>query len=111
MAAYLLDGRAVDAILALIAIEGFLLTAWRLRTGGGPPIATTIASLLAGACLLLALREALTGGAPQTIAAWLAAAFAAHGADLGGRWRSASLSRRPTSGPDPLDLTPKLSRA
>src|SRR5271165_6242585 len=82
MAAYLLDGWAVDAILALVAIEGFVVAAWRVRTGGGPPIATTMASLLAGACLLLALREALTGASPQAIAAWLAVSFAAHGGDL-----------------------------
>src|SRR5271165_6432226 len=111
MAAYLLDGWAVDAILALVAIEGFLLAAWRVRTGGGPPIATTIASLLAGACLLLALREALTGASPQAIAAWLAISFAAHAADLAGRWRRASLSRRPTSRRDPLALAPESSRA
>jgi hypothetical protein len=86
VAAYLLDGRAVDVIIALVAIEGCGILAWRALTGGGPSAAIILPNLLAGASLLLALRIALTGASPGAIATCLAAAFAAHGADLVGRW-------------------------
>jgi hypothetical protein len=86
MAASLLDGSAIDAIVALVAIECLVLVAWRVRTGGGPPIPTTVANLLAGACLLLAAREALTGASAGAIAACLAFSLVAHLADLAGRW-------------------------
>ena len=46
-------------------------------------------TLLAGGFLLLALRAALTGAGAPTIAAFAAAAFVAHGADLASRWASA----------------------
>lgn len=104
MAAYLLDGRAVDLILALVAIEGCGILAWRALTGSGPPAAILLPNLLAGASLLLALRFALTGASPGAIAICLAAAFAAHGADLAGRWgkspsaSTASLEKRRSPG-------------
>jgi hypothetical protein len=90
VAAYLLDGRAIDLILALVAIEGCGILAWRAVTGRGPPAAIILPNLLAGASLLLALRIALTGAAPEAISVCLAAAFVAHGADLAGRWRKSS---------------------
>jgi hypothetical protein len=92
VAAYLLDGRAVDFILALVAIEGCGILAWRALTGRGPPAAIILPNLLAGTSLLFALRLALTGATPGAIAVCLAAAFAAHGADLAGRWGSSSSS-------------------
>ena len=85
VAEYLLDGRAVDLILALVAIEGCGILAWRAITGRGPPAAIILPNLLAGASLLFALRIALTGASPGAIAICLAAAFVAHGADLAGR--------------------------
>jgi hypothetical protein len=88
MAAYLLDGRAIDAILALVFIEGCVLVVWRAQTGSGLPAATVIANLSSGACLLLALRAALVGASPAVILAWLATSLAAHGADLAARWRA-----------------------
>jgi len=99
MATYLLDGRAIDAIMALVAIEGCVLVAWRTLTGRGPPPAALVANLLAGVSLLLALRAALSGASPMIISVCLVIALAAHGADIVGRWRSASSSpstRRPT---------------
>jgi len=90
VAAYLLDGRAVDLILALVAVEGCGIIAWRALTGRGPPAAIILPNLLAGASLLFALRYALTGASPEAIAICLAAAFAAHGADLAGRWGKGS---------------------
>lgn len=90
MAAYLLDGRAVDLILVLVAIEGCGILAWRALTDRGPPAAIILPNLLAGASLLLALRIALTGASPGAISICLAGAFAAHGADLAGRWGKSS---------------------
>jgi hypothetical protein len=92
MATYLLDGRAIDAIVALVAIEGCVLVAWRTLTGRGPAPAALVANLLAGASLLLALRAALSGASPMMISVCLMIALAAHGADIVGRWRSASSS-------------------
>jgi hypothetical protein len=92
MATYLLDGRAIDAIVALVAIEGCVLVTWRTLTGRGPAPAALVANLLAGASLLLALRAALSGASPTMISVCLMIALAAHGADIVGRWRSASSS-------------------
>jgi hypothetical protein len=114
MITLLLDGRAIDAIIALIAIEGCVLVAWRTRTGRGPPVAAIAANLLAGAGLLLALRAALTGASPYAISAFLAMAFAAHAADMAGRWRSPSSSpstRRQTIDRSRNSLSPGSSGA
>ena len=102
MAASLLDGRAIDAIVALVAIECLVLVAWRVCTGGGPPILTTVANLLAGACLLLAAREALTGASAGAIAACLALSLVAHLADLAGRWGPRTAKPASVSPPDAL---------
>jgi len=92
MTAFLLDHRAIDAIVALVALEGLILLVLRLRTGRGPSIEGTITNLAAGACLLLALREALTSASAPVIGAFLALALAAHASDLAIRWRAASPS-------------------
>jgi hypothetical protein len=83
------SGGAVDLALAALAVEGLLLWAWRRRTGAGLALPELAANLLAGACLLLALRAALTGAGWRVVAAWLAAAFVANLADLGQRLRRA----------------------
>jgi hypothetical protein len=114
IAVSLLDGRAIDAILALLAIEGLALIAWRVVTGGGPHIVTAIVNLVAGACLLLAMRAALTGASTEAIGGYLALACAAHVSDLAGRWRPASQSRQAThpAGESPSTaLTPESFRA
>jgi uncharacterized protein involved in response to NO len=86
-------GGIVDLILGLVAAEALLLAALRRWTGRGPALGALLGNLLAGACLLLALRAALTGTPWQWTAAWLAAALAAHLWDLGQRW-----PRRPAPG-------------
>jgi len=109
MATYLLDGRAIDAIVALVAVEGCVLVAWRTLTGRGPPPAALVAYLLAGASLLLALRAALLGASAMIISVCLVIALAAHGADIVARWRSASSSpssRRPTIDASDTVFTP-----
>lgn len=93
MTPYLFDPRAIEAILALVAVEGLALILWRVRTGGGPPVSGTVANLSAGACLLLTLREALISASALTIAALLALALTAHGVDLATRWRATKANR------------------
>lgn len=84
------SGRIVDLILALMMLEGALLLAYRLRTGRGLAPADLAVNLLAGACLLLALRGALVGAGWGWIAICLAAALPAHLADLRRRFSSVS---------------------
>jgi hypothetical protein len=84
---FLRQAAAMDLILAAVLLEAAALLVWRRSTGRGLPAASLIANLAAGACLLLALRLALTGGAAAAwIPACLAVALLAHVADLALRW-------------------------
>lgn len=87
MAELFASGRVVDLILALIAAEAAALAVYRQRTRRGPALPDLAANLMAGACLLLALRAALAGAGWEVSAAWLGAALLAHVADLARRWR------------------------
>lgn len=78
----LISGGLVDAILLLVALEGVVLTIVLRRSGRAAALPGLLATLLSGAALLLALRAALIGAGAVTIAAWLAAALAAHLLDL-----------------------------
>jgi hypothetical protein len=98
MAAFLADSRMVDAIIALVAVEGIVLLLWRAITGGGLSAAETLANLSSGAALLLALRLAITGGLSASVLALLSVALIAHVADLASRWKAGS-ARRPRGGP------------
>ena len=89
------DGHAIDAILALVVLEGVALFAYRFATGRGPSPLPMLFTLSAGGFLLLALRAALNGAAPASVAAFAAAAFVAHGADLASRWARAPQPRTP----------------
>jgi len=81
------SGRIVDLILALVVLELVVLAVvWTRSRRGVSPLALA-ANLASGACLLLALRAALTQASWQVAAAFLAAAFVAHLADLAQRWR------------------------
>jgi len=79
---FVTSGRAVDLVLAFVVIEAIVLMAYRKVTGRGLRPLRVVLLLLPGVCLLLALRAALVGGAPLTVAAWLTAALFAHLADL-----------------------------
>ena len=81
MDGWLASGRMVDALLALALLEAVFF----LRTGRGR---TLLPNLAAGACLLLALRAALTGAPAALLGLWLALAGVAHGLDVAGRWRA-----------------------
>jgi hypothetical protein len=90
MAELLLSGRLIDIILLLVALEIVFLHS--LRSRGAPALATLLPNLLAGACLLLALRLALGQASWVWLALALAASLVAHLLDLRQRWRS-SLSQ------------------
>ena len=79
MEGWFVSGRIVDALLVLVLLEAVLF----LRAGRGR---TLIPNLAAGACLLLALRAALTGAPVALLGLWLALAGVAHALDVAGRW-------------------------
>lgn len=81
------SGRAVDAILLLMVLEGVALIAYARATGRGIAPAAVVANLTSGAALLLALRAAMSGWGATAVAACLMVSFAAHVADLARRWR------------------------
>ncbi len=93
MNALFASGRAIDLVLAVVALEFFLLVARRRKTNAGPGALEIFAQLLAGALLLGALRCALTGAGPLWIAAFLAASFPAHLFDLSRRFRRVASPR------------------
>jgi len=90
--------RAADVVLICIVLEGAVLMAWNRRTGAGLPPLAVIVSLLPGACLVLALRFALSAGPPSpgvttAIMACLLAALLAHLLDLVRQLRLAHRAR------------------
>lgn len=86
MSALFASGRIVDLILALTVLEAIAVTLYSRRTGRGVKGANLLPNLLAGACLLLAVRGALTGSSWTRIALSLLGALLAHLADLRQRW-------------------------
>lgn len=87
MADLFASGRIADIIVALVALEAIALFILWQRSGRGIAPADLVFNLLSGACLLLALRSALTQSGWHTTAIFLAAALLAHLADLYRRWR------------------------
>jgi hypothetical protein len=87
MQEFIASGHAIDLILLLVLAEGLALFAYRWKTGRGIAGADLIANLLAGACLMLALRAALAGAGWIWIALCMSAALLAHLADLWRRWQ------------------------
>lgn len=84
MPGWIESGFAVDIVLAVMALEFALLVIWPGRMTRAAAAADAIFTLAPGACLVLALRAALTGAAWPFIALWLAAAFPLHLWDV---WR------------------------
>lgn len=78
---------AVDVALAVTVLEGAALAVYHRGTGRGVAPGFLLGNLMSGACLLLALRGALTGAGWAWIAPCLLAALLAHLADLRQRWR------------------------
>jgi hypothetical protein len=87
MAEWIASGHIVDLILAVMIAEAIgLLLIWRWRRMGIAPV-PLLANLAAGACVMVALRAALTGASPATLASLLGLSFAAHLIDLAVRWQ------------------------
>jgi hypothetical protein len=108
MTASLPEAWLVDAIVVLVVVEGVILVAYRARTGGGLPVAGTLANLSSGAALLLALRVALSDASATAVLALLSVALIAHVADLASRWEAASprYSARPDASRLPVISPP-----
>ena len=70
------SGQAVDVVLAVLVIEGFILI-WR-----GRKALNVFVALVPAVLMMVALRAALTGAAWPWIALPLAAAFPVHLIDL-----------------------------
>jgi fatty acid desaturase len=81
------SGHIIDFILALMALEAVALLVFNRMTGRGVSPRAILPFIAAGACLMLSLRVALTGGSWQLIALLLMAAFVMHLLDIGLRWR------------------------
>lgn len=80
------SGRIVDLLVVLMALEAALLWFYRRITGHGVPLFGLLANLAAGACLLMALRVALTHAGWEMTILWLLVALVAHATDLASRW-------------------------
>ncbi len=88
MEALFANGQIVDLILGLMVLEALALTGYRRATGAGIAAGDLLASLMAGAMLLLALRAALAGAYWQWVALCLVLSLLAHLGDLRRRWRT-----------------------
>ena len=82
----LASGRLIDIILIAVAFEAAALGLLHRWWGIGPGLGRLLANLLAGACLMLAVRFALVDADWMLIAAALLGALVAHLADLAGHW-------------------------
>jgi uncharacterized membrane protein YGL010W len=87
MAELFRSGHVVDLVLAFVVLEAAMVLFHYRRSGRGLAPAALLSLLVPGVCLLMALRNALTGGDWVWLAAWLLAALLAHLADLKQRWR------------------------
>ncbi len=82
MAELIESGRFIDLILLMVAIEFLVLLVVLRRRANGVRIGDFTFTLLSGACLLVALRFAITGADWRWILLWLTAAVVAHFCDL-----------------------------
>jgi hypothetical protein len=88
MMSWLPDPDAVVTIaLVGLGIEGTVLYVLHRRWGIGPAPSLVLPFLVAGACLLFALKLVLDGRSPALIVLALVGALVAHGVDLRQRWR------------------------
>src|SRR5262249_22390036 len=71
-------GHVSDLILRVMLGEAIFLGVYHRRTGRGMAPLVLMMALVPGACLLLALRNALTAAPWTSIALWLVAALVTH---------------------------------
>ena len=86
MAEFFANGHAIDLVMAFVLLEAVLLYVIHRRTGRGVTPGALLRLLVPGACLLLAVRAALTGASWMLVALWLILSLIAHLADLKQRW-------------------------
>lgn len=87
MAELFSSGRIVDLVLGFMVLEVLILALYRRIAGGGIGTPDLLANIAAGACMLLALRAALTGQSWVWVAAALSASLLAHLFDISRRWK------------------------
>jgi hypothetical protein len=78
---FFLSGHVADMILAVMLVEGVYRSYRHSVTGEGWSPSRIFASLAPGACLVLALRAALTGAGWQWMALTLSLSGVAHAID------------------------------
>jgi hypothetical protein len=86
MSEWFANGRVIDAILALMVLEGIVFWSIRTRYGRGLPLRALATLLASGAALMLALRAALTGARWEIVSAFLVVGLIAHLVDVATRW-------------------------
>ena len=92
MSEFNLDATILDWILALVALEAAIIITLRLFLSRGPRLVAYLSTLLAGTCLLIAVRGVLSGTSSSWIGFWLFLGCVAHFADLFLRWHSEAYS-------------------
>jgi hypothetical protein len=80
------SGLLADVILFVMIAEAVFLLVYRKVTGRGLAPTDLFSMLLAGGCLVLALRAVLTGSSWPVVMLFLLAALIAHLTDLYRRW-------------------------
>lgn len=78
------SGRVADLVLLFMAAE-FAVLFWRRRARGRTAAIDLVFAIAPGACIVLALRAALTDAGPVWIGAALAASLPFHLVDLARR--------------------------
>jgi hypothetical protein len=81
------SAQLIDLVIGFTALEGLALALYHRLTGRGLAPAAYGLNLLAGLCLMLALRSAISTEQGFGMVPWLAASGLAHGTDLWMRWR------------------------
>lgn len=84
---WLTPAQWLDLVVALTLLEGLGIALHHRLTGRGLAPHAYQMNLLAGLCLMLALRASVQGGSWLQINLFLLAAGIAHGLDLWRRWR------------------------
>ena len=85
MAALFDNGGIVLIILLLVVIEAIALIAYHRKTNRGIATIPMLANLVAGGCLMLAIRAALLDHPWQWVGFFMALALIAHLIDFGSR--------------------------
>jgi hypothetical protein len=95
---FLTSARLIDVVIAFTVLEGLALAVYHRLSGRGLAARDYAANLLAGLCLMLAVRGAVRGAQWQWVGLYLSAAGLIHAADLWWRWH-----HRPQAAPtDPI---------